>query len=94
MCPAPCNVAVLNHLFSAMEQAGGDASPDTEIMRLRISFVRLALVALAGLSVVANAQTINLTNGVQKYGSLSGATVNMSGRCELWVTNASTPLFG
>ncbi len=40
----------------------------------------------------ASAQTI--TNGVQKYASLTSTTVNMSGRCELWVTNSSTPLTG
>lgn len=46
------------------------------------------------LSLMAGAQTMTITNGVQKYGSLSGTIVNMSGRCELWVTNASTPLSG
>ena len=48
----------------------------------------------ASLSLVADAQTITLTNGVQKYASLTSTTVNMSGRCELWVTNSSTPLSG
>ncbi|HUZ07104.1 MAG TPA: hypothetical protein VMV89_06400, partial [Candidatus Paceibacterota bacterium] len=57
-------------------------------------FERLALVAMASLSLVAGAQTMTFSNGVQKYASLTGATVNMSGRCELWVTNASTPLSG
>ena len=45
-------------------------------------------------SLVAGAQTITLTNGVQKYASLASTKVNMSGRCELWVTNSSTPLPG
>ncbi|HEU5395860.1 MAG TPA: hypothetical protein VFV81_01745, partial [Verrucomicrobiae bacterium] len=60
----------------------------------RRGFVRFALAVLLGLSVTAGAQTITITNGVQKFGSLSGTTVNMSGRCELWVTNAVTPLSG
>ena len=46
------------------------------------------------LSLAANAQTLTITNGVQKYASLSATTVNMSGRCELWVTNSSAPLSG
>src|ERR1022692_1961980 len=54
---------------------------------------RLVLVALASLSLGANAQTINITNGVQKYASLASSTLNLSGKCELWVTNSS-PLSG
>jgi hypothetical protein len=54
----------------------------------------LALVAGAWLPLSASAQTVTLTNGVQKYGSLTGTTVNMSARCELWVTNSSAPLSG
>ena len=38
------------------------------------------------------AQTLNITNGVQKYAALTSTTVNMSGTCELWLTNSSTPL--
>lgn len=53
-----------------------------------------ALLAVVSLSLSAGAQTINLTNGVQKYASLANATVNMSGQCELWITNSSTPLSG
>ncbi|HEX7576408.1 MAG TPA: glycosyl hydrolase, partial [Verrucomicrobiae bacterium] len=50
--------------------------------------------AVVGLSSLpAHAQTITLTNGVQKYAALTSTTVTMSGRCELWVTNAS-PLSG
>src|SRR5262249_52451232 len=45
-------------------------------------------------TLAANAQTLTITNGVQKYGSLTGTTVNMSGTCELWVTNSTTPLSG
>ncbi len=48
---------------------------------------------MACLPLVADAQ-ITITSGVQKYASLAGTTVNMSGRCELWVTNSSTPLSG
>lgn len=54
---------------------------------------RVALIFLC-LPVSLMAQTLTITNGVQKYASLAGTTVNMSGRCELWVTNASTPLSG
>jgi hypothetical protein len=57
-------------------------------------FKRLAFVGLASLSLVAGAQTVTLTTGVQKYASLTGTTVNLSGKCELWVTNASAPLAG
>lgn len=57
-------------------------------------FSRLLLATIASLRLVAGAQTINITNGVQKYASLASTTVNMSGRCELWVTNSSTPLSG
>jgi hypothetical protein len=41
-----------------------------------------------------DAQTITLSAGVQKYASLTGATVTMNGKCELWVTNSSFPLSG
>lgn len=54
----------------------------------------LALVAMASLSLAVDAQALTITNGVQKYASLASTTVNMSGRCELWVTNSSTPLTG
>ena len=57
-------------------------------------FKKLALMAVASLPFVAGAQTITFSNGVQKYASLTGTTVNLSGRCELWVANASTPLSG
>ncbi len=62
-------------------------------MKLRL-LKQLVLASVASLSLVANAQTLTLTNGVQKYASLTSTTVNMSGRCELWVTNAATPLSG
>ena len=59
-------------------------------------FVRcfLTLAVLFCWPLAVRAQTITLTNGVQKYASLASTTVNMSGRCELWVTNSSTPLSG
>lgn len=46
------------------------------------------------LASAAGAQTLTITNGVQKYGSLTSTTVNLSGKCELWVTNSSAPLSG
>src|ERR1044071_1827497 len=57
---------------------------------------RLLLLLFAILSHApgVGAQTITITNGVQKYPSLASTTVNMSGRCELWVTATSTPLSG
>ena len=58
-------------------------------LRVPWRFVIALLVPLA-----AAGQTLTLTNGVQKYGSLTGAIVDMSGKCELWVTNSSTPLSG
>jgi len=52
----------------------------------------------SGLAIVPSApsvaQTLTITTGIQKYGSLTNTTVNMSGRCELWVTNAFMPLSG
>lgn len=57
-------------------------------------FEKLLLVATVSLSLTAGAQTVTLTNGVLKYASLASTTVNMSGRCELWVTNAAAPLSG
>ena len=51
-----------------------------------------------GLAIVPGApsqtQTLSITNGVQKCAALTSTTVNMSGRCELWVTNSFTPLSG
>jgi len=55
---------------------------------------KVAFAAMASLALVADAQTITLTNGVQKYVSLTSTTVNMSGRCELWVTSSTAPLSG
>ena len=43
---------------------------------------------------VASAQTITFSNSVQKFATLASTTVNMSGRCELWVTSSATPLSG
>ncbi|MGC3961174.1 MAG: glycosyl hydrolase [Verrucomicrobiota bacterium] len=57
-------------------------------------FEQLVMLVLIGLAIPANAQTVTLTNGVQRYASLTSTPVNMSGRCELWVTNSVTPLSG
>lgn len=54
----------------------------------------MLLLLAACLPWVAPAQTINLVSGVQKYASLTSTTVNLSGKCELWVTSASAPLSG
>ena len=37
---------------------------------------------------VAFSQTLTITNGVQKIGSLASTRVTLSNRCELWVTNS------
>lgn len=55
---------------------------------------KYVMAMMVGLSLSAGAQTIKLANGVQKFASLTGTTVNMSGQCELWVTNSTTPLAG
>ncbi len=62
-------------------------------MKLK-TFKWFLLAVAAGLAAAGQAQVLTITNGVQKYGSLSGATVTMSGRSELWVTNSTTPLSG
>src|SRR5581483_3505791 len=54
----------------------------------------LVLVAIGWFAFNALSQTISLSSGVQKYASLTNATVTMSGKCELWVTNSSSPLSG
>jgi len=64
-------------------------------MNLKISkspILTITIVTL--LSFAATAQSLTITNGVQKYASLTGATANLSGKCELWVTNSTTPLSG
>ncbi len=53
----------------------------------------LIALLLVGLPWIATGQ-LTISAGVQKYGALTGATVNMSGNCELWITNSSTPLSG
>ncbi len=63
-------------------------------MNSRVFKLLIALAVLAGISPAAIAQTLTITNGVQKYASLTSTTVNMSGKCELWVTNSSAPLSG
>ncbi len=51
-----------------------------------------------GLAIVPGApsqtQTLSITNGVQKCAALTNTIVNLSGRCELWVTNSFIPLSG
>ncbi|HLH52845.1 MAG TPA: LamG-like jellyroll fold domain-containing protein [Verrucomicrobiae bacterium] len=53
----------------------------------------IVLVAIAA-SLTVHCQTLNVTAGVKKYPSLSATAVTLSGRSELWVTNASAPLSG
>src|ERR1017187_9855346 len=63
------------------------------LVRKLCPIFRLPVLILALLH-SASAQPLTLTNGVQKYASLASTTVNMSNRCELWVTNSTTPLSG
>ncbi len=86
--------------------AGGDGEPAKRKRRLDIRvrsnvkraklrvFDRFVMPGLTSVSLIAGAQTLTITNGVQKYGSLTGTTVSMSDKCELWVTNSSAPLSG
>ncbi len=62
-------------------------------MKARI-VIPIVLVAMFAVAPAGTAQILTITNGVQKYASLTGATVTMSNRCELWVTNSTTPLSG
>ncbi|HXR07382.1 MAG TPA: LamG-like jellyroll fold domain-containing protein [Candidatus Acidoferrum sp.] len=62
-------------------------------MKARIVFP-LVLVAMFTVAPAGTAQTLTITNGVQIYASLTNTTVTMSNRCELWVTNSTTPLSG
>ena len=57
----------------------------------RFLVLGLSLLAFAALSRIAQAQTIS--EGVQTYASLSGATVTLSGKSELRLT-AAAPLSG
>jgi autotransporter-associated beta strand protein len=59
--------------------------------RIHLSIIVIAALIIAQAAV---AQSLTITNGVQKYASLASTTVTMSGKCELWVTNSSTPLSG
>ena len=63
---------------------------------MNFSFWRAArwLLAVAALlPLAATAQTtLVITNGVQAYGALTSFTVTLSNRCELRVTNSTTPL--
>ncbi len=65
-------------------------------MSMNFSFWRAArwLLAVAALlPLAATAQTtLVITNGVQAYGALTSFTVTLSNRCELRVTNSTTPL--
>jgi hypothetical protein len=51
------------------------------------------LALLGATTGAAWAQGLVLESGVRKLGTLTGTTATLSGRCELWLTNA-TPLSG
>ena len=54
----------------------------------------IALGLLIWVPVSGRAQTLTITSGIQSYTSLSNTTVTMTGRSELHVTNAGSPLTG
>ena len=56
--------------------------------------VRWLLLAVALFPLAAGAQSLNITNGVQVYSSLSNTVVTMTGRCELRVTGTNNPISG
>jgi len=62
-------------------------------MRMKL-FATFLLLPFVSAPWALNAQSLIITNGVQKYGSLASTTVTLSNRCELWVTNSATPLSG
>lgn len=57
------------------------------------SVTKILLALTLSLPLLATAQIV-ITNGVQTYATLAGTTVIMSNRCELRVTDATTPLSG
>ncbi len=57
-------------------------------------FASIAVMAGLWMGLPCHAQTVNLTSGVQTYNALTNTTVNLSNRCELRVTSATTPLSG
>ncbi len=56
-------------------------------------FCTAAIFTSAILLPVTSSAQLTITNGVQKFASLTSTTVTMSNKCELWVTNI-TPLSG
>ncbi len=62
---------------------------------MQMRLIRNWLLAfVAALPIATTAQVLTITNGVQKFPALVSTTANLSGRCELWVTNSATPLSG
>jgi autotransporter-associated beta strand protein len=57
-------------------------------------FEKLLLAVLILFPLFARAQTLNITNSIQSYNTLTNTTVTMSGRCELWVTATNDPIPG
>jgi len=54
----------------------------------------LLLVIAVLSSLGATAQTLTLTNGIQKYSALTNTTVTMTGRSELHLTTTNNPISG
>lgn len=65
-----------------------------KLTRRFLSSVKFLLTLGLGWPLLAVAQPIIITNGVQTYATLTGETVIMSNRCELRVTASTTPISG
>ncbi len=90
----------MNFLMNAIRK---DPRPTFQILRSRVAsfapefrhrLIQFLLIAFSGAPILAFAQTIVLTNGVQTYSALTNTTVIMSNRCELRVTASDGPLSG
>jgi autotransporter-associated beta strand protein len=72
------------------EECVGQFSLRREVMKKLLPQLRLGLFLLTPL--VAPAQSLIITNGVQTYPALTNTIVTLSNRCELRITAATTPI--
>ena len=63
-------------------------------MKSDTRFLKLAAAVAVCLPLMAHAQTLNITNGVQTLAGLTNTTVTMSGRSELHITGTNNPISG
>src|SRR5437773_1773841 len=68
------------------------------VFKMTLSIIRhssfVILAASLCFPMVASAQSLTITNGVQTFSALTNTTVTMTGHCELRVTSATGPLTG